>query len=156
MTGLLFRSPVQWILRLIVGGVFVAYGGSKLFDSAAFATSIGHYDLVPWYAVNAIALLLPPMELVAGVVVFVGPWRREAGVLIAGMLGVLVVAVSSAIVRGLSIECGCNITGGATVSWQLVAMDCVLLLLTALIIVANPRRPAVPDANLLDGSGAHV
>lgn len=136
---------VQWVFRLIVGGVFLYFGVPKILAPDTLATAIINYDLVPQAGINLLALILPWLEVIAALVLIVGPWRREAAALSAGMCVMFIAAISSALARGLSIDCGCTAEGGSPVSWLLVGMDSGLLLLSlALMIARTPTRAGFP------------
>ena len=143
------NSPVakglQWVLRLALAGVFIFYGGDKVWDLQGFADSITAYELSPWWAINPTAILLPWLELVAAVVLVFGPWRAEAATLIAGMMVMFIVGVSSAVIRGLDINCGCSVSGGTPVSWNYVGFQTLLLAGAIILIITNcTQRSARP------------
>lgn len=145
------NSPVakglQWILRLALAGVFIFYGGGKVWNPQGFADSITAYELSPWWLINPTAILLPWLELVAAVVLVFGPWRAEAATLIAGMMVMFIVGVSSAVIRGLDINCGCSVSGGTPVSWNYVGFQSLLLAGAVILIITNrTKRPAQPSA----------
>jgi hypothetical protein len=53
---------IPWIglaLRCYVGGYFIIAAVPKIIEPLAFATSIAHYGILPIWAVNASALVLP-------------------------------------------------------------------------------------------------
>jgi hypothetical protein len=80
-------------------------------DPATFAKAIWNYrialPLLGVNYVNATALFLPALELVLALVLAVGIWRRGASLLTMAFMLLFIVAISSAIARGLNIECGC-------------------------------------------------
>ena len=64
-------------------------------------------------AVLLLAVTLPWLEVVVGLMLVTGFWRREAATVTAGLLVVFVVAVSLALLRGIDIEnCGCFSVSG--------------------------------------------
>ncbi|MBM4131223.1 DoxX family membrane protein [bacterium] len=119
---------VSLVCRLLVGGIFIWASLDKLAHPAEFAKAIHHYRLVPYALLHPAALLLPAVELLAGVALVAGWQRRGAALLCAAMLAVFVVAIASALVRGLDISCGCFDTdGGHAVGLDLLWRDLVLL-----------------------------
>jgi uncharacterized membrane protein YphA (DoxX/SURF4 family) len=123
---------MRWLsllCRLVVGGVFIWASLDKLAHPEAFARAIHNYRLVPYALLHPIAMLMPAAEIVAGVALVVGWWRRGSALLCALMLAVFLVAISSALVRGLDISCGCFHTdGGHAVGVSLLWRDVLLLL----------------------------
>lgn len=101
--------------RLIMGVIFVAAAVPKLLHPDVFTRSINAYELVPNSVAPTIALGLPPLELLLGLLLLAGwRWVRPAAVACLGLLVVFVVALISAWARGLAIDCGCFGGGGAT------------------------------------------
>lgn len=123
------------LCRLAVGGTFVYASLDKMGDPAGFAQAIYHYRMVPLPLLHPFALLLPMVELVLGTGLVLGVGRRGAALLAAVLSVVFLVAISTALVRGLDISCGCFHTdGGHAVGLSLLIRD-VLLLLACLPIL---------------------
>ena len=129
------------ILRLALGGIFVYAGVEKIIDPAGFAKSIGNYQILPHEWINLLAITLPWMETLAGGLLIVGLWRRANALVMAGMLVVFLFAISSAMHRGLNINCGCtNTRGGAKVGWTKLAEDASLLAMATWLIWKDRDR----------------
>lgn len=152
------RHPaVHWLLALVVGGVFVYASLSKISDPQAFAKIVYHYQVVGPSAslgfapANLVAVALPWVELIAGVLLITGLWRREAAVVTAVMLAVFVAAVASTLARGIDIQnCGCFSldASGRAAGWKLIAGDLALLAAALVVAVVPPRAPeAAGDAS---------
>jgi putative oxidoreductase len=101
---------LEWVslgFRILLGGLFVLAGCLKILDPAAFALEIDRYQLVPWWACALLALFIPPLEICVGLILL-SPWFARGAVLWAGILLTLFsVALLTAMLRGLSIDCGC-------------------------------------------------
>jgi putative oxidoreductase len=147
----LLRHPaVHWLLALVLGGVFVYASLSKIEDPRAFAKIIYHYQVIGpsaffgFVPANLVAVSLPWIELLAGVLLITGLWRREAAVITAIMLAVFVVAVASTMVRGIDIQnCGCFAldASGRSAGFKLIAGDLALLAAALVVAVVPPRAP---------------
>ncbi len=147
----LLRHPaVHWLFALVLGGVFVYASLSKIADPRAFAKIVYHYQVVGpsaffgFIPANLVAVTLPWLELIAGVLLIAGVWRREAAVVTAFMLAVFVVAVASTLARGIDIQnCGCFAldASGRAAGWKLLAGDLVLLAATLVVAFVPPRAP---------------
>jgi putative oxidoreductase len=145
----LLRHPaVHWLLALIVGGVFVYASLSKIADPQTFAKIIYHYQVIGpsaslgFVPANLVAVALPWIELVAGVLLMTGVWRREAAVITAVLLAVFVAAVGSTMARGIDIQnCGCFAldASGRAAGWKLIAGDLALLAAAFVVAVVPPR-----------------
>ena len=95
------------ILRLIVGGVFIAAGVLKIIDPVTFAADIGNYRLLPHEVVNLMAITLPWIEVVAGLLLVLGIWNRASALILTLLMIVFLIAIGQALARGLDIRCGC-------------------------------------------------
>lgn len=117
------------LCRLVVGGIFVFASLEKLADPAGFAQAIYHYRMVPLPLLHPFALLLPMTELVLGGALILGVARRGAALLALGLSVVFLVAIATALARGLDISCGCFHTdGGHAVGLSLLFRDVLMLL----------------------------
>ncbi len=116
------------IARLIVGGVFVVAGALKILDPGAFAVDVANFRMLPHPAVNLIAITLPWVELVAGVLMVIGVWSRGSALVITAMCVLFLIALTQALARGLDVRCGCFGTVEARkVGLTAIAQDVVLL-----------------------------
>lgn len=132
-------------VQIALGAVFVAAALPKIMDPPAFAHMIYNYRLVPGGLVNGLALVMPWIELVVGVLLIVGAWRREAAVVATLLLLVFLGAIGWNLARGHAIDCGCfdvrsaGKTPGELLSdmkWVLVR-DVGLLMLAAQVLLAT-------------------
>ena len=111
----LLSSPLLIrVCRIAVGLVMLAAALGKIGDPAAFSTQIHHYRLIPAGAENMLAILLPWVELLAGLALVLGVRARSGAWLTAAMMTVFTLAVGVAVARGLDIECGCFGTADAS------------------------------------------
>jgi len=153
MTRLLRNVWLQRGLALLLGGVFVFASHDKIWWPERFARILYHYQVIGPSAVfppllpNLFAVSLPWVELVAGLALIFGFWRREASLLAGLLLAVFVAAVGSTLWRGIDIEnCGCFSLDahGRSAGLQLILQD-LGLLVAALILAFVPSRPVALD-----------
>ncbi len=97
---------VTWV-RFAVGGLLVAAAVPKIVDPAGFASAVAAYEWGgSWWVAGA--LFLPWLELFTAVTMLAVPaLRRGAWLLGVLLFAMFAVAVASAAVRGLSVQCGC-------------------------------------------------
>jgi len=133
-----------------VGAVFVYASHDKIWLPQEFARIVYHYqivgpsDVLPPLLPNLLAVSLPWIELLAGLALVVGLWRRESALLVAALLMVFILAVSSTLVRGIDIQnCGCFSLDaqGRAAGIKLILED-LALLVGALVLAFLPPRPA--------------
>lgn len=129
------RAGINLGLRLVVGGVFVVAGGLKAMHPAEFAVAVGHYRLLPLAGDNLVALTLPWVEVTAGLFVLAGVWLRAAALVIALLTAGFMVAILSALARGLNIECGCfGTVDGRPIGVTSLALDTGLMALAGWLV----------------------
>lgn len=129
--------------RLYLGGVFVLACLHKIAHPEVFALDVATYDILPLWSINAMAITLPWLELVAGVMMIVGFRARAAALAISGMMTMFVVAVLIALSRGIDMSCGCFASQAAAehdvISWLTVARDIAWLALGLYVVVFDLR-----------------
>ena len=103
-----------FVLRFVLGFVFVYAAIEKISQPEEFAKAIANYHLLPLFSLNVIALTVPWMELLAGFALIGGVHVRGSSLLLGVLIVVFTLAVSVALLRGLDISCGCF--GTASVS----------------------------------------
>ena len=127
------------MFRLIVGGVFIWAGVLKILDPLEFAQNIANYRVVSRDISFFIALVLPWLEILCGVLVIGGIFRTASSLLLSGMLGVFLVLIVATILRGLDVDCGCFGSLGRHVDYRLLLTDIALLYLTVNVFVSSLR-----------------
>ena len=116
-------------VSLAVAAVFIYAGIDKIHDPLQFADSIAAFAILPAVLINLLAMGLPPFEIACGLLL-IGPWTRRVGALaIAIILVVFMIALSSALLRGLTLDCGCFGVGAPSRPrmWVELALDAALL-----------------------------
>lgn len=129
--------------RLYLGGLFLAASWHKIALPAAFAVDIATYQIVPLGLVNAMAIVLPWVELCAGLMLLIGFRARAAALLVTCMMLVFTAAIVIALGKGLDMSCGCFASQGASedpISWRTIVRDLSWLALAVYVLVAD-RRP---------------
>ena len=134
-------------VQIALGLFFVAAALPKLVDPPSFAHMIYNYRLVPGALVNLMALVMPWLELLAGLALILGIWTRTSAGLVGALLLVFLVAISLNLARDNAIDCGCFDVASAnrTVDERLADMrldilrDLGMLLMVAQILWAKGR-----------------
>ena len=123
-----FRRVIMWIGRLVLGGIFIYAGYSKVFlpnqnfwplfilkfslnmNISHFADQVAAFKLLPDWGVQFVAHTLPFTEIILGLLLLIG-WRLRvwASLLTLIMLGFFG-AVLRAYVLHMNINCGCFAT----------------------------------------------
>jgi len=95
------------LFRLVLGGLFVYAGVVKVLDPLDFAQNIRNYRLVGQSLSFMAAVVLPWLEILAGVALAAGIWKRASALIISGLLVFFILLTLVTIARGLDVECGC-------------------------------------------------
>lgn len=109
-------TPAAWLAvpaRWYLGVLFAGAAWHKIAVPQAFALDVATYDILPLSLVNVMAIVLPWVEIVAGVMLLAGVRARAAALLVAGMMLMFIAALAIALARGLDMSCGCFASQGA-------------------------------------------
>jgi len=122
---------------ILIGVIFIYTGLIHIADPAGFAAAVAAYRILPSFSVNAFALLLPWMELLAGLAIATGIGREGGALAAVGMLTAFLIALSVSLYRGLDISCGCFSTSAEAdkISWLYLVRDLALLLVAVFIFL---------------------
>lgn len=128
------------LARVVVGGVWLIAGWTKVTDPAASVRAVRAYELLPEDVVPTVGNGLPVLELSIGLLLVVGLAQRLSAIVSALLLLGFTVGIASAWARGLQIECGCFGGGGAgdadaasSYPWD-IARDVALLALSVALV----------------------
>ncbi len=127
------RRILSLILRAGLGAVFIMASVPKILDPAGFSRNVFHYQILPGNLVNAVAILLPWVELFVGLFLIFGIWLRGAAFIAIASLIVFLAAMGSALARGLNIDCGCFKTSGSPLGPERLVGDALLLIVAILV-----------------------
>lgn len=129
------RKEVVFLLRLIIGGVFIYASLDKIQHSYEFAISVRAYKIIPISISNLFALSVAWAELIAGSMLILGLFTRKAAAAIGLLVVMFIFAISIVLIKGFVIDCGCfKSEGGTTVGWTLLLRNILLLAGTILIM----------------------
>lgn len=102
--------------RWLLGAVLVAAGGFKAAHPVEFHADLVAYGIgLPDAWLRGIAVMLPWLEVVAGIALGVDFWPETTRFVGVGLSAVFVAVLAQAMVRGLEVRCGCF--GPLTPGW---------------------------------------
>jgi len=122
----------EWLtvrVQIALGVFFVVAALPKVGDPPAFAHMVYNYRILPGPLVNLLALVLPWFELLSGVALVLGIWRRTAAAWVGVLLLVFIAGISFNLARGNAIDCGCfdPKSSGKSVDERVLDMKMVVL-----------------------------
>jgi len=106
--ALSYTDPhVSVILRWAVGAIFIYASMDKLLNPSAFAVAVYNYRILPGGLINLVAITLPWLELICGILLIIGLFPRAGALILSVLLLIFFSALSINIYRGIDISCGC-------------------------------------------------
>ncbi len=123
------RDYAVLAVSLVLGAVFIYAGVDKIRDSLQFADSIAAFAILPKAFVSLLALGLPPFEIACAVLLLAARTRRVGALAIVLTSVVFCAALLSALLRGLTLDCGCFGIGAPSRPrmWLELALDIMLV-----------------------------
>jgi len=106
------------VARLILGVVLVVAGGLKVTSPLVSARAVRAFQILPYDFAAYVGYALPVVEILIGLLLVVGLFTRLSAVVGGLLMLAFIVGISSAWMRGLSIDCGCFGGGGAVAAPQ--------------------------------------
>jgi len=93
--------------------------------------------MLPETVVPFFAVILVSLELVVGMLLLLGLYRKEAALVTVLLNIVFIIALSYAIVKGIDISCGCFSLKGEAISINQIIRDLFLILVANTILFSN-------------------
>jgi putative oxidoreductase len=136
---------LEWLLRLLIGGVFIYAGWAKRNDGIEFADSVASFRILPSAVIIPFMLSIVPFEIGAGAMVLSG-WQKRIGALgLLIMASLYCIALALALARGITVNCGCFGTSAVgTNPWVDLGRDLLLAAGCAVLyrITTRSRAPS--------------
>lgn len=139
-----------WLTRMtrwFLGSVFIYAGYLKAIDPQNFADSIAAFQLLPRFFITPLALTVPILEILSGLLLITGYQRRLGAFCILCLTVVFAAVIVSALVRGLIVNCSCFGEVGVPTRlklWAAMGRDIVLFVVAVIVYVRsfNAERPS--------------
>ncbi len=143
---------VGLLARLILGVVLVVAGGLKVTSPVVSARAVRAFQILPYDFAGYVGYALPVVEILIGLLLVVGLFTRMSAVVGGLLMLAFIVGISSAWIRGLSIDCGCFGGGGTVAARQTNYLADLLrdagLVACAAWLVTRPRTAYSLDHRL--------
>ena len=136
------RRYVVLAVSIALAAVFIYAGVDKIRDPLQFADSIAAFAILPAAFINLLALGLPLFEVACGVLLLWSATRRVGALAIALISVVFFTALLSALLRGLTLDCGCFGIGAPSRPrmWLELALDAVLFAAALFVYLRSSSR----------------
>jgi len=143
------QAHVLLLLRLVLGGLLLIAGVTKLTGRPAFYEAVADYDVLPSALARPFAYLMPLVEVTLGALLLLGLFTVPAAALALPLFGSFSIAIGVNMLRGRHFDCHCfGSTTGDRVGWPALLRS-LLLVATALYVAAGASRFGSLDALLL-------
>ena len=135
-------------VQIALGAIFIAAALPKIADPPSFAHMIYNYRILPGGLINISALVMPWVEILAGLALVIGVWVKPARWIITLMLVTFMIAIAINLGRDNAIDCGCFDTSAANKTpeerikdmWIVLIRDAGMLLMCAQMAWAERVR----------------
>lgn len=107
MQIILKEDLASFVVRVILGLIFVPAGFIKALDTRSFLFTIQQLDLLPFPAILPVAIVVIACEICFGLTLLVGFQTRISAGLLAALLLSFVAVISFAMFHGKAVDCGC-------------------------------------------------
>ena len=138
----LFIYLVLFLSTYYLGLTFISASLDKIVDPHEFSKSITAYEISPYSINNFVALVLPWIELICGILLFVSFFfffKNKNNfidipnnmIIIMLIWFIFILAIAS--IRGLEIDCGCGLSENKTLPIDRLKEDIYLLIISFVI-----------------------
>jgi uncharacterized membrane protein YphA (DoxX/SURF4 family) len=135
---------VELAFRWVLGLIFIYASYHKIIAPADFAKIIYGYGLFPNVTINAIAIVLPFLELILGLCLISGFYPRSAALTAVALLLFFSVILAINLIHGYEFDCGCfalQNPAGKSSSESLIVRDLIYLGLgLQVFLFEHPRK----------------
>ena len=149
------NGHLLFLCRVFAGSVFLWMGIAKLGMPQDFLKAIHTYGILPntpAWGINLAAITIPWIEIVGGLALISGIFRKPAGLLLSIFLAAFTAAIlfrTQLIVQAedltfweVSFDCGCG--SGVVVIWQKTLQNAALLFTTAICATTWKNSVSTP------------
>ena len=127
------------VLRITFGIILIYASIDKILHPFQFAQVIENYQVLGVHLSRWLAIWLPWLELITGILLITGIWLDAAITVNLAMMSVFLIAIFQAYIRDLNVECGCFSTQGGTHIGFTKLLFNISLLIGSLIMCADKK-----------------
>ena len=99
MKNVLNNKYLLFVLRVFLAFVFIYAAVLKIAEPSDFSLAIANYKLLPDNFINILAIILPWIEISAGLLLLFGVAVKENSIIISGMLVIFIIAIAISLAR---------------------------------------------------------
>ncbi|MCY2950975.1 MAG: DoxX family protein [Planctomycetota bacterium] len=134
-------TAIRWLARFGIGTALILSSLPKIYAPLDFLSAIYGYQLTSPQSGLLVAVVVPWLELVCGVFLLLGIWVPGALLATIALFCTFATAITTALLRGLSIDCGCGgLPGGGTVAWTTLFRALLFLAISTALLLTSAHR----------------
>jgi uncharacterized membrane protein YphA (DoxX/SURF4 family) len=122
------------VCRMILATIFFYAAVEKIADPGEFAIAIYNYQLLPDLAVNALAVILPWVEIIIATCLVAGFYVRGAALISSALFLTFATALTISLARGLDISCGCFGAASGNINWFYLGRDLSFVVMSIFVM----------------------
>lgn len=146
MNKILTNKYFLFLLRLILGVVFIYASLDKLYNQEEFSRAIYNYKFFPEILINIFAIVVPYLEIICGILIITGIYLRGSSLIITLMLFFFIIALTQAYIRGLDISCGCfslETVSNKSDILQRIIEDILLIIASIIVFIQSIKSKTI-------------
>ena len=141
------QPHAQLLLRLVLGGLLLLAGITKLADRTAFRRAVVEYELLPTALERPFATILPLLETVLGTLLLLGLGTSVAAALATPLFLSFGVAIGVNLLRGRQFDCHCfGAVHSDRIGWPALLRSVALVWAALVVAVGASRFGALESA----------
>lgn len=134
-----FKNILLNLIRIGLGIIFVYAAVPKILRPDEFADAINNYRILPVFLINLMAICLPYVELLIGIFLIFGFRLKAVSFGSLALMIIFIIAILSAWIRGIDVNCGCFGTGEEIISYKEIIRDIIFLLMALITFLKTPK-----------------
>ena len=150
MKAILLNNKTLFLFRVMLGSIFVYASFHKIIYPDKFAEIVYGYDLFPKNTINLIAITIPFIEIISGILLIFNIKPQASLIVINGMLTSFIIIISINLIRGHRFDCGCFSIGNSSShssSVSLLVRDIIYLTIGVYIFFRVSHKRIPPKSN---------
>lgn len=121
-------------MRLVLGCIFLYASLDKIRQPKEFAEAVYNYRILPDALVNVLAVVLPWIELIVGILLVAGFLVGGSLFICVFLMTVFLGAMAVTLIRGIDVQCGCfSLDAGEPITYLTLFRDSLILAFSAYV-----------------------
>jgi uncharacterized membrane protein YphA (DoxX/SURF4 family) len=142
MIKIIQNKNVIFLLRVILGGLFIISSFDKIIFVSKFEKVLNDYDILPQFLIHPIAIILPWIEFISGILLILNIYSQSNSLIMLFLLIIFISAIAINMIRGISEECGCFDLLGISekIGFGTLLRDFIFLLFTLPVLIFGDNK----------------